>query len=201
MCHRVTPLLISELDEALDALHETGHARIPPRDPSIVVPDAYPGKQLPLFLPDGQGGLVTATLTWGFPSPQGPSAKLVFNTRLDTALSQARSGRGLWSQAILSGRCLVPVRAFFESYTRSPERRRSEVRFTYPGHQVFLLAGVYQDDRVSVVTTEPNASVAPIHSRMPLVLGPGESAAWLGGDFGRLADRAGIRLDAALAGE
>ena len=71
----------------------------------------------------------------------------------------------------------------------------AQVRFNYPGHQVYLLAGIWQNDRCSVITTEPNASVAPLHSRMPLVLAPGESSIWLGPDFSSLADRSRIVLD------
>ena len=40
----------------------------------------------------------------------------------------------------------------------------------------------------------PNASVAPIHDRMPLVLGPGESNVWLGPDFAELANRSALVL-------
>lgn len=58
----------------------------------------------------------------------------------------------------------------------------------------FCMAAVREDGRFSVVTTTPNASVAPVHDRMPLVLGPGESRIWLGPYFGRLADRNDVRL-------
>lgn len=194
MCHRVMPLLLGELEAALDELHRSDHARVPAREAGLVVPDAYPGRQLPLFVPDDAGGLTAVELTWGFDKPDG-SAGLVFNTRLDTALAQARSGRGLWATPIAQGRCLVPVRGFFENWTRSAERSR-QVRFTLPGSQVFLLAGVRQEERVSIVTTEPNADVGFFHQRMPLVLAPGESPIWLGPNFATLADRSAIRLSA-----
>lgn len=120
--------------------------------------------------------------------PQG--AKLVFNTRLDTALRQLSDGRGMWAEAMASGRCLVPVRAFFE-------RGGRDVRFTMPGAGAFLLAGVAQGGQLSVVTTDANAAVSPVHARMPLVLGRGESAVWLRGcpeQLAALGDRSGIRL-------
>ena len=63
-----------------------------------------------------------------------------------------------------------------------------------PGRRVFLLAGICENDRFSVMTTEPNASVSPTHSRMPLVLAPGESATWLGPNFAQLTDRSAISL-------
>lgn len=195
MCHRIAPLILVELEAALREMRLTGHARVPRRDPDLVVPDAYPGHQLPLFVPDDVGGLQAVELTWGFDVPSGNGSKLVFNTRIETALAQAHSGEGLWAEPVLRGRCLVPVRGFYEHWTRS-EQRRPQVRFTLPGSQVFLLAGVQQDGRFSVVTTRPNADVTPIHQRMPLVLGPGESSLWLGSGFAGLADRSGIHLEA-----
>ncbi|MBQ9005102.1 MAG: SOS response-associated peptidase family protein [Atopobiaceae bacterium] len=196
MCHRIEPLRLSDLYEALKALRTSGRARVPRQDPGEVVPDAYPGKKIALFVPTPQGSLEPTELTWGFDGSTNASSKLVFNTRIDTALSQARWGRGLWAEPIQSGRCLIPVRSFYESWTRMPPQRGAQVRFSYPGHQVFLLAGVWQNDRCSIVTTEPNASVAPMHSRMPLVLAPGESSIWLGPEFASLADRSRIVLDA-----
>ena len=199
MCHRFQPLLIGELDEALEEQRTSGHARVPARSANAQVSDAYPGKDVPLLLPGSAGNLEAATLTWGFRTNIGTSSKLVFNTRIETALSQLGSGRGLWAESIARGRCLVPVRGFFESYTKSPNpTHRPDVYFRLPGFRVFLLAAVQQGGRFSIVTTPPNPDVATYHTRMPLVLGPGESGVWLGPDFASLAERARPRLEAAL---
>ena len=102
----------------------------------------------------------------------------------------------MWARAIAEGRCLVPVRAFYEGHmterveserTGRPVRR--QCLFRLPGARAFLLAAVRGGDRFSIVTTRPNASVAPIHDRMSLALGLGESGVWLGPEFARLADR------------
>lgn len=159
-----------------------------------------PGSQVPLFVPDGAGGLRVATLEWGFPLDGKPHA--VFNTRIESALDQLRRGRrGMWAKAIAEGRCLVPVRAFYEGHVservtseRTGKPVRRQYRFRMPGARAFLLAAVQQDGRFSIVTTEPNASVAPVHDRMPLVLGPGESGIWLGTSFASLVDRSRIQL-------
>lgn len=107
----------------------------------------------------------------------------------------------MWAKAIAKGRCLVPVRAFYESSaiervpcekTGRPVRR--QYHFRLPGARAFLLAAVQQNGRFSIVTTEPSASVAPIHDRMTLVLGPGESVIWLDPNFARLADRSALGL-------
>ena len=210
MCHRMSPLLLRELQEGLKYMQVTGRAYVPRRDPSIVVPDAYPGSQVPLFVLRDDGTLAATELTWGFPSP-AQGGRTVFNTRIETALRQATDGRGMWETPITNGRCIVPVRAFYEWWTQpgtpragsdgeasGKRSRRPQVAFQLAGHRIFLIACVRQGERFSVVTTEPNASVASVHNRMPLVLGPGESSVWLGNDWPSLADRSAIQLDREL---
>ena len=199
MCVRFCPLTAEEAQAALGARGTGRHAirYIEAPDP---LHDARPGSQVPLFVPDGAGGLRVATLEWGFPLDGRPHA--VFNTRIESALEQLRLGRrGMWAKAIAEGRCLVPVRAFYESHatekaisekTGRPVRRQYRIRM--PGARAFLLAAVQQDGRFSIVTTAPNASVATIHERMPLVLGAGESSLWLGPDFASLATRDNVTL-------
>ena len=131
MCHRVTPLLFDELEYALHELDSTGRARMPRRDPGTSAADAYPGTQLPLIIP-GEQGFEPVQLTWGFETQQEGRPRLVFNTRIETALSQARTGRGLWAGPITRGRCLIPVRAFYESWTQEPPRKGAQLRFLVP---------------------------------------------------------------------
>lgn len=208
MCHHIEPIDYNELGEALSRWN-TGSRAFAQRRPAP--PGAYPGSKVAVAVPAYNKDLQAAVLTWGFdrpgPKAEKPSApkraETLFNTRLETAIEQARTGRGLWAKAIAGGRCLVPVRAFYEWDSRpvspdpdAPAARRQECRFTVPGSGVFLLAGIYQGDRFSVVTTAPNHWVAPVHNRMPLVLGPGESRAWLNGEFEALANREAVELEA-----
>ena len=201
MCVRICPLTLEEAQAVLDARASPGAHAIRDIEHTDALRDARPGSIVPVYVPEGDG-LAVARLTWGFPLDGKPSA--VFNTRIESALEQLRLGRrGMWAKAIAEGRCLVPVRAFYESHmtervesekTGRPVRR--QYLFRLPGARAFLLAAVREGDRFSVVTTAPNASVAPIHDRMPLVLGPGESATWLGQDFVVLSDRSALRLAA-----
>ncbi len=205
MCHHIEPIDYDELGEALARWNLGGRALTQRRS---APPDAYPGSKVAVALPVYDKGLQAAVLTWGFSRPQpaaeNPAARKrnqpLFNTRLETAVEQARTGRGLWAEAIARGRCLVPVRAFYEWDGRaeasgSGGTPKRECRFTVPGGGVFLLAGLAQEDRFSIVTTTPNHWVAPVHNRMPLVLGPGESRLWLEGDFEALADRGTVELE------
>lgn len=198
MCVRMCPLTAEEAQAALDARGRRGVHAIDLIERPDPARDAHPGSSVPVYLPS-ENGLVVAELAWGFPL-QG-KAGAVFNTRLESALEQLERGHGMWSGAIATGRCVVPVRAFYESHgtervasERTGKSVRRQYRFRVPGARAFLLAAVQEDGRFSIVTTAPNASVVPVHDRMPLVLGPGEMGVWLGPDFARLADRSGIEL-------
>lgn len=202
MCVRLCPLTVEEAEGVLEALSiGRGHVLADPTD-FDPIRDARPGASVPVYVPTQSGLLSVVRLSWGFPLDGKPNA--VFNTRIESALEQLRLGRrGMWAKAIAWGRCLVPVRAFYESHAtehvtseRTGKPIKRQYRFRLPGARAFLLAGVQQDGRFSIVTTKPNESVAPIHNRMPLVLGPGESGVWLGPDFATLADRSSVPLRA-----
>lgn len=163
--------------------------------------DARPGALVAVYVPQQDGSLATVELAWGFPRGGKPHA--VFNTRIESAMEQLKRGSGMWARAIMDGRCLVPVRAFYESHAterveseRTGKPVRRQYRFRLPGSRAFLLAGVQEDGCFSIVTTKPNGDVASVHDRMPLVLGPGESKVWLGPGFATLADRSSIKLTA-----
>ncbi len=199
MCVRMCPLTLEEAQAVLDARATPGAHAIRYVERPDPLHDARPGSLVPVYVPEG-GDLAVARLTWGFPLDGKPNA--VFSTRIESALEQLRLGRrGMWAKAIAEGRCLIPVRAFYEGHatervvskkTGKPVKR--QYLFRLPGARAFLLAAVQLDGRFSIVTTEPNASVAPVHDRMPLVLGPGESSAWLGEGFAALADRSALCL-------
>lgn len=201
MCVRMCPLTMEEAQAVLDARATPGTHAIRYIERPDPLRDARPGSLVPVYVPKDDG-LAVARLTWGFPLDGKPNA--VFNTRIESALEQLRLGRrGMWAKAIAEGRCLVPVRAFYEGH--STERVASEKTgkpvkrqylFRLPGARAFLLAAVREGDRFSIVTTRPNASVAPVHDRMPLVLGPGESSVWLADGFERLINRGNITLTA-----
>lgn len=203
MCVRFSPLTFEEAQAVLSTRNVSNvHALSKSwnTDPGY---DARPGSTVPLFVPDENGNLTSVRCEWGFALEGKPHA--VFNTRIETALDQLRRGkRGMWTKAIVQGRCLVPVRAFYESHAtekiiseKTGKLIKCQYRFTLPGARAFLLAAIQDQGRFSIVTTEPNAAVAPIHDRMPLVLGSGESGIWLGSGFATLTDRSRLRLDAA----
>ena len=108
----------------------------------------------------------------------------------------------MWSASFERGRCLVPALAFHESHAtetvpsvRTGRPVKRQYRFSLPGGEAMLLAGVQEDGRFSLVTTEPNACVAAVHDRMPLVLREDEVESWLASDPMAFTDRSAIALD------
>lgn len=204
--------IIFTYDEVLDITHKLEvnaplavdpdwPARKPNAHPkavaSLVVP-AFDTAQEPQTL--GAGSLAVKELVWGFEESWSP--QVVFNTRIESA------AKPLWRDSMEHRRCVLPVRAFFETHEQetypSPKTGRLIKRpyqFRVPGEDIILLGATYEEGRFSLVTTEANASMAPIHHRMPLVIRPEELPLWLSNGYQRLADRSTILLDAEPLGE
>lgn len=147
------------------------------------------------------GSLGRLERSWGVEVPWRKG--LVFNARIESALR----GEGLWREAMETGRCLVPVRAFYE--TRNvpapneatselpPKRHRPQYRFTGAADSALLLAGLVLQDHFVLITTEPDDVVGAVHNRMPLVLTAPEALTWLEGAPAAqalLADKAQVSL-------
>lgn len=221
MCHRFTPLVGDEVDRVMDYLQavrralaegaclEAGAPRLAPAGSvPLEALDCFPGSPCEVVVAE-DGILEKRETIWGVAVEWRKG--LVFNARLESALR----GEGLWREAMATGRCLVPVRAFYETRNVEPPsdqpslaldalgsaskgNRKPQYRFTSSADEALLLAGlVVEGNRLAVVTTEPNALMAPIHNRMPLVLSAQEAWMWLEGvpeARALLADRAQVDL-------
>ena len=148
--------------------------------------------------------LTTALMTWGVEAPWQPG-KLVFNTRLESALRDYARGKGMWNRALSDARCIVATAGFFEPHAtervksaRSGKLIKRSYLFGAPTGVPLLLGGLVLNGCFTVVTTEPNAYVSPVHNRMPLVLSPAEARQWLWGPadaLGEFAERENIDLE------
>ena len=162
---------------------------------------ARPGSLLPAFISSASGNgadtqLSLSRFTWGYPFPD--TGKLVYNSRIESA------GSPLWAESFAAGRSFVAIDAFFEPHHSETERNphtgrmgKRAYEFCTPDGSPLLLGAVTHNGRISIVTTEPNASVAPVHPRMPLVLSFEEVPLWLGGEWPHLADRSAVELSCA----
>jgi len=106
--------------------------------------------------------------------------------RLINARAETLREKPAFREAFRLRRCLVPADGFYE-WGRGPSGRRPfHVRRTSGGP--FAIAGLYERWRgpegaeivsCTLVTTDANEAVAPVHDRMPVIVPPEAYAAWL----------------------
>lgn len=183
MCGRILLLSDTELAHAIDALR--AHAQLElDIDPDSMDQRSQARPGSPVFaIAVHDGKFALEELVWGYrPSwSTGP----IFNTRIE----QAGRQDGMWASSFQTGRCILPVAAFFE-----PDAARHPYLFCAPGRASLMLASLTNGRELSIVTTAPNADVAPIHQRMPLVLDAAETPRWFAGQLETLADRSALHL-------
>lgn len=131
-------------------------------------------------------GLIPAWV--GNEEEAGKIRYMTFNARAET-LAARPSFRG----SFRNGRCIVPVRGFFEWQHR---HGRKVPWYVYlPHSEIMMLAGLYDSWRnpldgnrintFSIVTTEANELLSEIHNtkkRMPLVLKEKDADTWMDND-------------------
>jgi putative SOS response-associated peptidase YedK len=122
---------------------------------------------------------------WGLiPSwaADGRGAARAINARAETLATSA-----LFRDSFRRRRCLVPVDGFYEWVRLGAERH--PLRIYQPGDGPLALAGLWAGRRdpetgeivrsFAIVTTAPNAFMARVHDRMPVVVPPAAWATWL----------------------
>ena len=106
---------------------------------------------------------------WGFPLKDS----LVINARSESAITKP-----MFSDSIMNRRCIIPADSFFEW-----DNYRNKVSFTVENLPFFFLAGIWrmypECDRFVVLTTAANASMAPVHDRMPVMIDRADAKTWL----------------------
>lgn len=205
MCGRCIILTYNEVLEIVQAIEARSPISGIDLDTSVPRAQAYPGSVAPLIIPRFDtfvktnplepGNFEVCELAWGF--DESWKSGVVFNTRIESAMKPT------WRDSMEHRRCLIPVSAFFETSNTetypSPKTGKSIKRpyeFRNPRQNVMLIGCIWKGERFSMVTTEANADMAPIHHRMPLIVRPNELSLWFGPDYRQLADRSSVRLAA-----
>lgn len=121
---------------------------------------------------------------WGLVNSWAKDAKraaMQINARAET-IERAPAFR----DAFRERRCLVPATGFFEWV--GPKEARQPIWFHRPDDRLIFFAGLYESWRprpdawertFTIITTDANPVVAPIHDRMPAVLTGEAAALWI----------------------
>ncbi len=132
--------------------------------------DIFPGKEAPV-LAERDGSVCCGWQHWGFPGFDGK--KLIFNARCESALEKP-----LFRDSIRHRRIVIPASRFYEW---NPEKEK--YTFCRKNMPVLFMAGFcrqYGDgEHFVILTTAANASMKPVHDRMPLILEPDEIMEWV----------------------
>lgn len=138
-----------------------------------------PTLSAPVILPDGS----LKSMAWGFripvPGKKG-TMRTVVNSRED------KLGGRTWNKSFRERRCLIPAAAFYEWVQGTAGM--VPLRFERPEHSITWIAGIWREEEergecFSMITTEPNSVLAPVHDRMPAVLTDEQIPAYLAGEL------------------
>ncbi|MBW5444649.1 SOS response-associated peptidase [Cohnella sp. CFH 77786] len=144
-----------------------------------------PTQMVPAVVNDGRRNRL-GLLKWGLIPPWAEDEKA--GSRLINARAETLEERPAYRDAYRRKRCLVPADGFYEWKSEPGKGGKRPYRIVLRGGGMFSMAALYEtwtapDGRkvgsFAIVTTEPNALMAGIHDRMPVILRPEDEALWL----------------------
>jgi len=106
--------------------------------------------------------------------------------RLINARAETAAAKPSFRAALRRRRCLVPADGFYEWKREAGGKQPYLIRFE--DGRPFALGGLWETWRnpsgegiesFTILTTEPNEVVAPLHDRMPVIVPPEAFALWL----------------------
>ena len=133
------------------------------------------------------GGNLACSMRWGLIPSWAKDAKI--GSRMINARAETVAERPSFRVAFRRRRCLVPADGFFEWTKRGSARR--PMRIVMRSGEPFAFAGLWESwqdpagERVlscTIITTDPNSLISPIHNRMPVILSREAEPFWLDRD-------------------
>ena len=122
-------------------------------------------------------------LRWGLVpawSPEPRTAYSTFNARAETV-----ADKPTYRHAFRRRRCLIPADGFYE--WRRVGKRKQPYCIAPTDGEPFAFAGLWERwerdgtvvESCTIVVTTANATIAPLHDRMPVILARADEALWL----------------------
>jgi putative SOS response-associated peptidase YedK len=181
MCGRYAQYTPAEaIADAFDATLEARH--IAPRY------NAAPMQWLPVVRQRSSGERVVQLLRWGLVPHWAKDEGMA--TRLINARAETLADKPAFRAAFRRRRCIIPADGFYE--WAKTGRAKQPVYIFAADQGLLAFAGIWERwtppndgepiDTFSIVTTEANALIRPLHERMPVILAREAVAAWLDPD-------------------
>jgi len=177
MCGRFT---LSQPAETLAELFQL--SAVPPLEPQYNI---APTQQVAAVLVDpGTNTRQLKWLHWGLIPAWSKDTKM--GARLINARAETVREKPAFRAAFKQRRCLVVADGFYEWQQLLGKKQPNYVRMQ--NGQPFAFAGLWEHwqgashhviDSCTILTTEPNELLRPIHNRMPVILKPQDYNLWL----------------------
>ena len=126
-----------------------------------------------------------AEARWGLVPSWAKDPKM--GARMINARGETVTEKPSFRAAVKTRRCLVPASGFFE-WAKHKEGSKVPHFIHYTDGRVFAFAGLWERwtkgegeplETFTIITTQPNEVVAPLHDRMPVILASDHFGEWL----------------------
>jgi len=125
-------------------------------------------------------------LHWGLIPSWAKDSKL--GAKLINARAETVAEKPAFRSAFRQRRCLVLADGFYEWQQQESKKQKQPFYFRLSDEQPFAFAGLWERwedatgeeiESCTLLTTEPNELMRPIHNRMPVILDPKDYDLWL----------------------
>jgi putative SOS response-associated peptidase YedK len=105
------------------------------------------------------------------------------------ARAEALTTSAMFRDALVNGRCLIPATGFYEWRTQPGSGLKTPMHIRLKSGEVFAFAGLWTPGKhhgpptAAIVTCAPNALMATIHNRMPVMLRRQDEDLWLDPEY------------------
>lgn len=149
-----------------------------------------PTQMAPVVRPSGGGRRIDA-LRWGLVPSWSKDTSIA--SKLINARGETLAEKPSFRDAFAERRCLVPADGFYE--WRMEDGAKQPFRIGFRGGRPFAFAGLWESwtapegadnagetvETFTIVTTDANAKLRPIHHRMPVIVDPVDYETWTTG--------------------
>ena len=126
-----------------------------------------------------------APMRWGLVPFWAKDAKFGYTTI--NARAEEVASKPAYREALKKRRCLVPADAFYE-WQRIDKKTKHPFAFALKSGEPYAMAGLWERwqpkegaalETFTILTTDPNELMEPIHNRMPVILAQRDYGRWL----------------------
>lgn len=143
-----------------------------------------PGTDIPVIRQSPEGKRILHLLRWGLVPHWSKDPAI--GAKLNNARGETVAEKPSFRDAFRRRRCLIPASGFYE--WKQEGKIKQPYYISLKSGEPFAMGGLWESWKTPdgsilrtacVITTGPNAVMAPIHDRMPVIIAPEQWQAWL----------------------